>query len=113
MSLLPAGRCPACGAPSLYAGVLRFADRCARCGLDFTRFNVGDGPAAFLTLLIGAAVVVGSITLQLAADPPIWVHLVLWPPLTLALVVGLLRVSKAALLGAEYRTAAREGRLRP
>jgi len=33
-------------------GWLAFADRCAVCGLDYTRFNVGDGPAALLVLLL-------------------------------------------------------------
>jgi hypothetical protein len=33
-----------------------FAPRCRACALDFGQFNVGDGPAAFLTLIIGALV---------------------------------------------------------
>ena len=44
------GLCPRCGARTLFAGWTRFADNCRACGLDLTRFNVGDGPAAFLTL---------------------------------------------------------------
>lgn len=89
----------------------RFADRCRVCGLDFSAFNVGDGPAAFLILIVGAIVTALALTVELAVAPPFWVHILLWVPLTLALVVGLLRVAKAALLGLEYRNAAREGRL--
>ena len=29
--------------------------RCRACGLDFAAFNVGDGPAAFLILIVGGA----------------------------------------------------------
>lgn len=105
------GLCPRCGAKSLFAGAVRFADRCNTCGLDYGRFNVGDGPAAFLTLLIGGLVTVLAIWLQLAVSPPFWVHVILWLPLTAAAVLLGLRASKAALLHAEFsRKAGEAGR---
>lgn len=107
------GLCPRCGAPTLFATFLRFADRCRACGLDFRAFNVGDGPAAFLTLIIGTIVTVLAIALELAADPPAWVHVLLWVPLTLVLVIGSLRIAKGALLALEFRNQAREGRIDP
>ncbi|AOW22413.1 hypothetical protein AVM11_05210 [Sphingomonas melonis TY] len=105
------GLCPRCGRPLLFAGWVKFADRCSGCGLDFTRFNVGDGPAAFLTLILGALVVAGAITLELTLHPPLWLHMLIWIPVTAAGVIWSLRVAKAALLAAEYRNAAREGRI--
>lgn len=107
-----ANRCPRCGAATLFAGPVGFAARCGQCGLDYNAFNVGDGPAAFLTLIVGAVVVVGAIALELSVGPPFWVHLLIWPIVTLALVIGGLRIGKSALLAAEYRNAAREGRIR-
>jgi uncharacterized protein (DUF983 family) len=95
----------------LFAGLVRFAPRCRACGLDYAAFNVGDGPAAFLILLVGALIAGLAIALELAAEPPVWVHVLLWPPLTLAAVLGLLRVGKAALLGLEYRHKAKEGEI--
>ena len=106
--LVPAalfGLCPRCGARTLFAGVAQFADRCRACGLDFTSFNVGDGPAAFLTLIIGALVTALAIGLELTAHPPFWLHVVLWIPLTAAAVVWGLRAGKGALLAAEYQRA--------
>ncbi|PZU11452.1 DUF983 domain-containing protein [Sphingomonas sp.] len=105
------GLCPRCGAKTLFSGPIRFADRCAACGLDIAGFNVGDGPAAFLTLVIGAIVAAAAIMLELAVSPPWWVHALLWPPVTLGLILGWLRVAKGALLALEYRNAAREGRI--
>lgn len=102
------GLCPRCGAKSLFGGWISFADRCNGCGLDFSRFNVGDGPAAFLTLLIGGLVTVLAIWLQLAVSPPFWVHIVLWLPLTAVAVVLGLRASKASLLHAEFSQKAGE-----
>jgi uncharacterized protein (DUF983 family) len=74
---------------------------------------VGDGPAAFLIMVVGAIITIGAVWLELAVSPPFWVHIALWVPLTLGLVLGLLRLAKGALLVLEYRNRAREGRLIP
>lgn len=107
------GLCPRCGNPTLFAGVARFAPHCRACGLDFSSFNVGDGPAAFLTLLIGGLITGLALWLELAAEPPFWVHILLWLPLTTLAVIGSLRFAKAALLALEYRNRAAEGRIDP
>lgn len=107
------GACPRCGARTLFRGWIRFADVCPACGLRFDQFNVGDGPAAFLTLGVGTLVTVLAVWLELAATPPWWVHVILWVPFTLAAVVGSLRVAKGVLLALEYRNAAREGKVDP
>ena len=104
------GLCPRCGARTLFAGLARFAPSCRSCGLDFASFNVGDGPAAFLILIVGAIVAVGAILLDQSASPPWWVHLV-WLPIGLGLTLYGLRIGKAALIYQEYRHRAQEGRL--
>jgi uncharacterized protein (DUF983 family) len=104
------GHCPRCDAPGLFAGPVGFAAKCRACGLDYSSFNVGDGPAAFLILIVGAIVTVGALVLDAAAEPPWWVHLV-WIPVAAALTVGGLRVAKAWLLAQEYKHRAREGRI--
>lgn len=102
------GLCPRCGARTLFAGPIKFAAHCRACGLDFSAFNVGDGPAAFLTMIVGAIVVALALMLQLAAEPPWWVHVLLWVPLTTVGVIGGLRLAKAALLWSEFRQKAGE-----
>ena len=94
--------CPRCGGRTLFAGWTAFSARCRACGLELARFNVGDGPAAFLIFIIGGLVVGLAIWLELAAGPPWWLHALLWVPLTLVLTVYGLRLSKAALLYSEY-----------
>lgn len=105
------GECPACGARTLFAGWVRFADRCRACGHDFSSYNVGDGPAAFLILVIGAVVCAFALALQVQASPPFWVHIALWVPITTAMVLLSLRVSKAMMLLHEARAEVREGRV--
>ncbi|KRB82506.1 hypothetical protein ASE00_10635 [Sphingomonas sp. Root710] len=106
------GLCPRCGAPGLFATFLRFADICPACGLDYRGFNVGDGAAAFLIMIVGGLVSLLAIIVELTYAPPFWLHLLLWAPLTLILTIGLLRIAKGLLLALEYRNAAREGRIR-
>lgn len=106
------GLCPQCGARTLFEGVAQFAPRCRTCGLDFSKFNVGDGPAAFLTLVIGAVVVGLALWLDAAVRPPFWVHALIWIPFTFAAVVYGLRIAKAGLLASEFVNRAGEGRKR-
>ena len=106
------GLCPKCGARTLFDGMIDFAPKCRACGLDFSQFNVGDGPAAFLTLIIGAVIVILALVVDSAFQPPIWVHALLWVPLTAVLVIGGLRACKAWLLISEYRRSAGEGQIK-
>ncbi|WP_430388914.1 DUF983 domain-containing protein [Blastomonas fulva] len=105
------GECPACGSRTLFAGWVRFATRCRACRHDFSSYNVGDGPAAFLILVIGALVCALALVLQVRMSPPFWVHILLWVPITSALVLLSLRVSKAAMLIHEARAEVREGKI--
>ena len=91
---------------------MRFAPRCRACGLDFASFNVGDGPAAFLILIVGAILTALAVVVDLSASPPWWVHLV-WIPVGLCLTLGGLRLAKAGLIAQEYLHRAREGRIAP
>ena len=107
------GCCPKCGTRTLFDGselpeITKFANRCRVCGLDFTKFNVGDGPAAFLTLIIGALIVGLALWLEASFRPPFWVHAIIWIPVTTGAVIWGLRIVKAALLQAEYSRSARE-----
>ncbi|MGB7373162.1 DUF983 domain-containing protein [Pontixanthobacter sp.] len=102
------GSCPKCGAQTLFAGVAQFAPKCGVCSLEYSQFNVGDGPAGFLTLIIGAIIVGLALWLEVSWAPAFWVHAVLWIPLTFLMVIGGLRIAKAALLFAEYSRNARE-----
>lgn len=102
------GLCPRCGARTLFDGPIKFSPKCSSCGLDLEQFNVGDGPAAFITLIVGALTVILAVWLDFAVHPPFWVHALIWIPFTTVAVIFGLRVAKAALLAAEYRNKARE-----
>ena len=103
------GRCPRCGEQTLFAGPVAFASRCRACGLDYGAFNVGDGPAAFLILIVGAILTASAIAVELVFEAPFWVHLV-WVPVGAMVTVGGLRLAKALLIAREFETGAGESR---
>ena len=102
-------RCPRCGEGRLYRGFLTLRDHCEACGLDYARADTGDGPAVFIIFIVGAIVVFAALIVELWAMPPYWVHALLWPPLILALSLGLLRPAKALMMALQYRHQAGEG----
>lgn len=95
----------------MFDGPVHFAARCGACGQDLGGHNVGDGPAAFLTMIIGALIIALAMTVEVFIRPPFWVHMLLWVPLTVAMVVLGLRAAKGWLFHAEWHRNAREGRL--
>ncbi|WP_106640301.1 DUF983 domain-containing protein [Allosphingosinicella vermicomposti] len=105
------GLCPRCGAKTMFQGLAAFAPACRACGLDFAAFNVGDGPAAFLTLIVGALITALALGIELGVGLPLWIHVILWFPITIIAVIFSLRFAKGLLLALEYRNKAREGRI--
>ena len=105
-----AGRCPRCGLGSLFKGFLSIAPRCEHCGLDFAFADAGDGPAVFVTLAVGTVVVGLALILDIAYEPPIWVHFVISLPLAVILCLAVLRPAKGILVALQYRNRAEQGR---
>lgn len=96
-------RCPRCGKGELYSGLLTVAPSCGICGLDLRAQEAGDGPAAFVVLILGAVVVALAIAVEIAFAPPLWVHIALWTPVILGGSITLLRPLKAGLIALQYR----------
>ena len=106
-----AGRCPRCGEGRLVSGFLTMAPRCGVCGLDNSFADAGDGPAVFVILIIGFIVVGLALWMEVSFSPPLWLHFLLWVPLTLVLALTALRLIKGILITLQYRNKAAEGRL--
>ena len=105
------GRCPRCGEGKLFAGFLRLEKRCSNCDLDYAFADAGDGPAVFVILIIGFIVCGLALWMEVTVSPPLWVHFLLWLPLTLILALPLLRILKGTMVGLQYKNRAAEGRL--
>ncbi|MEQ8655023.1 MAG: DUF983 domain-containing protein [Kiloniellales bacterium] len=96
-------RCPRCGRGKLFKGYLTVVDRCAACGTDLSKADSGDGPAVFLIFIVGGLVIPLAFWLESSAEPPIWVHMLVWPVFILGLSLLLLRPAKALLVALQYK----------
>lgn len=79
------------------------------CGLDYSFIDSGDGPAVFVIMILGFVILGLALIFESALQPPMWLQAVVWIPVTIALSLWALRVTKAIMIALQYRTAAREG----
>jgi uncharacterized protein (DUF983 family) len=106
------GRCPRCGRGHLFKGFLSLKPCCEVCGLDYAFADSGDGPAFFVMSLVGFIVVTLAMWVEFAYEPPLWVHMALWAPLTIVLSLALVRPFKGVLIALQFQHRAAEGRLK-
>jgi uncharacterized protein (DUF983 family) len=96
-------RCPRCGKGKLFQGLLTLQAACSVCGLSFAGSDTGDAGAVGVIMVLGAIVVGMAIWVEFHFSPPLWVHAVLWPLVTIPLAVVMMRPVKAALVAAQFR----------
>lgn len=105
------GCCPRCGRGALFTagrwrGGTALAPRCGVCGLDYGRFNVGDGAAPFLIFIVGGVIMVLAVVADLRWGWPWWAQVLVWTPLTFILTLALMRLAKGLLVALEWRGSA-------
>lgn len=77
---------------------------CPVCGLDLGNSDTGDAGAVIVIMLLGVIVVGLAFWVEFRFNPPLWVHAILWPVVTLPLAILIMRPMKAALVAAQFRT---------
>ncbi len=95
-------RCPNCGGGRLFRAYLKVVDRCAVCGTDLHHQRADDAPPYFVMLITGHIVVPAALIVETEFAPPLWLHALIWLPLTLALALGLLQPIKGAIVGWQW-----------
>jgi len=101
--------CPRCGEGKLFAGYLKLAPVCTKCGLDLSAEDSADGPAVFLIFILGFAITPVAVIVGVMVDWPMWVQLLLWTMVTTFFALILLRPLKAYTVALQYKHL-REGR---
>jgi uncharacterized protein (DUF983 family) len=93
------GRCPRCGQGSLFGSFLKMQSNCPSCGLTLEPFRADDAPAYFTIFLVGHLVVPGVLAFErYANEPPLWLHALIWLPLSVGLSLFLLPRIKGAVI---------------
>jgi uncharacterized protein (DUF983 family) len=96
-------RCPHCGQGHLFRGFLAVVPRCESCGLDLSAQDSGDGPVALIILVVGFIVVIAALVVEVRYEWPVWLHMLIWLPLSVAFCLALMRPLKATLIALQYK----------
>jgi uncharacterized protein (DUF983 family) len=92
------GLCPRCASISIFKYYIKLLVICPRCGYEINTQIIGDGAAWFAMLLTSIIVSIGALILEVNFQPKLWVHVIIWFPVIVALSVIILRPCKALLL---------------
>ncbi|KQR32358.1 MULTISPECIES: DUF983 domain-containing protein [Agrobacterium] len=105
------GCCPRCGRGKLFDGFIKLKPRCSACGLDYAFADAGDGPAVFVMLIVGFLIIGLALWFDSVFAPPVWLHALIWLPLTVIVSLLLLRKFKGIMVALQYRNNASEGKI--
>jgi uncharacterized protein (DUF983 family) len=103
-------RCPRCGDGRLFAGFLKVAPGCDRCGLDYGFAEPADGPAFFVMSGVGFVVVAIWAWSVVVFQPPLWAQFATVFPALIGGCLAGLRPTKAWLVAEQYVHKAEEAR---
>lgn len=95
-------RCPACGEGAVFTRYLKVAPFCTGCGEALYHQRADDAPPYAVIVVVGHIIVPLMVIVEEAFRPPLWTHLLLWLPLTVALCLVLLPVLKAMLINLQW-----------
>jgi len=94
--------CPVCGASGVFGGVFAgpavFVPRCRGCATDFQAHEASGRLLYPVILPLVILLVLAALRLDDALRPPLWVHVVIWPPVIAFVIIGALRLVKLAWL---------------
>lgn len=95
-------RCPACGTGGLFSSYLKVAPYCPACGEELYHHRADDAPPYAVIFVVGHIVVPLMVIVEELFRPEVWVHLILWLPLTLILSLVLLPPLKGLLINLQW-----------
>lgn len=97
-------RCPVCRTGRLFKPFsTTVVEHCEHCSTNLGDHDVGDGAAVFLMWMLSLTIIPAAWVLELLAEPPLWLHAVLWGGLALVLTVIFLPAVKAYIILLQYR----------
>lgn len=104
-------KCPRCGQGALYKSYLSLNERCAACGLDYTKADPGDGATVFVLFIVGFIAVALAFIARFVWFASIGVAFAISGGAAIVLTLAILRPLKATLIALQFRHKAEEGRI--
>ena len=97
-------RCPCCGKGRLFGRFLKVAERCSVCGEVLSHHRADDFPAYLVIVIVGHILVPAALLVEITYSPPLWLHALLWLPLTAVCAIALLQPVKGAIVAMQWQT---------
>lgn len=94
-------RCPICGEGKLFRSYLKLSEHCSSCGAKLSELRADDGPA-WLTILIVGHLIVPFFIVTARSGAPDWVYYAVLFPITIAMTMALLPLSKGVFVALLY-----------
>jgi uncharacterized protein (DUF983 family) len=95
-------RCPACGQGGLFRAYLKVRDHCPACGEELFHHRADDAPPYVTIFVVGHLIVGAVIGIDMAYGWPMWLHALVWFPLTVGACLAFLPAAKGALIGLQW-----------
>jgi uncharacterized protein (DUF983 family) len=96
------GRCPNCGRGRMFRAYLKVTDSCPACGEALYHHQADDAPPYFTMMIVGHVIVASVLGVEVAWHPAVWLHLVIWLPLTVLFSLWVLPRVKGAIVGLQW-----------
>ena len=87
----------------MFRAYLKVNDACPVCGEELHHHRADDAPPYVTILIVGHTVLGLMLMLEFVGDTlPLWIHMVVWPSLALAMSLWLLPIVKGALVAYQW-----------
>lgn len=97
-----AGRCPACGAGRVFGKFLKVNSACDACGEELRHHRADDLPPYIVITIVAHIVGTGILLAETWYTWPEWIHMTLWPFVTIVLGLWLMQPVKGAVVGLQW-----------
>lgn len=96
-------RCPHCGEGRAFSGYLKVADNCEHCGVQLGHIRADDFPPYLTIFLVGHIVVPAALFAEQSWSWSVSLHMMIWMPLTMILLLMFLPLMKGVAVGLMWR----------
>ena len=97
------GRCPHCGEGRIFHAFLKVSERCPSCGEELHHHRADDFPAYLVVVIVGHVVVAAALAIEVAFSPPLWLHALIFLPLTAGLALALIQPVKGLVVAFQWQ----------
>lgn len=86
----------------MFRAFLKVADACPACGEELHHHRADDFPAYLVIVIVGHIVVGLTLVVEATFAPPLWLHALIWLPLTTAMALALIQPVKGLVVGFQW-----------